>query len=76
MPIAGETKLAPGMCAGVKVGTGNVHQLMNPGSEEAHYFEVGNRTAGDSVSYPDDDLQLVMTEDGKPQFQHKDETPY
>ncbi|MCP1439509.1 putative cupin superfamily protein [Erwinia persicina] len=29
----------------MKVGTGNVHQLMNPGSEEAHYLEVPLATA-------------------------------
>ena len=72
---AGETQLSAGMCAGFKCGTGNAHQLLNRSSAEVIYLEVGDRSAGDSVVYPDDDLQATFIE-GKWQFAHKDGTPY
>ncbi|HCE08499.1 MAG TPA: cupin [Oxalobacteraceae bacterium] len=72
----GETPLAPGMCAGFKAGTGNGHQLVNRANEDVLYLEVGDRAAGDSGTYPDDDLQAVLGDDGKWQFLHKDGTPY
>lgn len=72
---AGETPLHPGMCAGFKAGTGDGHQLVNRSSEDVVYLEVGDRTAGDSATYPDDDLQAVLVS-GHWQFSHKDGTPY
>lgn len=72
---AGDTPLNPGMCAGFKAGTGDGHQLVNRTGEDVVYLEVGDRTAGDSGSYPDDDLQAVLVE-GQWQFTHKDGTPY
>jgi hypothetical protein len=39
------------------------------------YLEIGDRTAGDAVNYPDDDL-AVVTVDGKRRMAHKDGTPY
>ncbi|HEY6095807.1 MAG TPA: cupin domain-containing protein [Gallionellaceae bacterium] len=72
---AGETQLSPGMCAGFKAGTGNAHQLLNRTGEEIVYLEIGDRTAGDSVVYPDDDLQATLI-NGNWQFTHKDGTPY
>ena len=71
----GETQLSPGMCAGFKAGTGNAHQLLNRSSEEVIYLEVGDRSAGDSVVYPDDDLQAVLVE-GEWRFSHKDGSGY
>lgn len=71
----GETQLAPGMCAGFKAGSGNAHKLLNQSSEEVTYLEVGDRSAGDSVVYPDDDLQAVLV-DGEWWFSHKDGSPY
>lgn len=71
----GRTRLAPGMCAGFKAGTGNAHRLVNESEEEVVYLEVGDRTAGDEGSYPDDDLQARLV-DGKWKFVHKDGTPY
>ena len=71
----GETQLSPGMCAGFKAGTSNAHQLLNRTREEVLYLEVGDRSAGDSVAYPDDDLQAVLV-DGRWQFSHKDGSPY
>jgi uncharacterized cupin superfamily protein len=72
----GEMHLSPGMCAGFKAGTGNGHHLVNRTNDDVLYLEVGDRTAGDSATYPDDDLQAVLGKDGKWQFLHKDSTPY
>lgn len=71
----GTTPMTAGMCAGFKAGSGNAHCLVNNGSEEAVYLEVGDRTPGDTVEYPDDDLAAKFVE-GKWVFEHKDGTPY
>ncbi|NOT97641.1 MAG: cupin domain-containing protein [Sideroxydans sp.] len=71
----GETQLSPGMCAGFKAATGNAHQLLNRSSEEVIYLEVGDRSAGDSVVYPDDDLQATLV-DGEWKFARKNGSPY
>jgi uncharacterized cupin superfamily protein len=72
----GETPLSPGLCAGFKAGTGNGHHLVNRANEDVLYLEVGDRTAGDAGSYPDDDLQAMLDKDGKWQFLHKNGTSY
>jgi uncharacterized cupin superfamily protein len=72
----GETLLGPGMCAGFKAGTGNAHHLVNRTRTEVVYLEIGDRTAGDAGSYPDDDIQAVLNADGKWGFTRKDGTPY
>jgi uncharacterized cupin superfamily protein len=72
----GETALSPGMCAGFKAGTGNASQLVNRSSDDVLYFEIGDRSANDSVTYPDDDLKAVLGMDGKWLFQHKDGSSY
>jgi uncharacterized cupin superfamily protein len=72
----GETVLAPGMCAGFKAGSGDGHQLVNRTDRDVFYLEIGDRTAGDSVTYPDDDLHAILGDDGKWVFVHKDGTPY
>lgn len=71
----GETQLSAGMCAGFKAGTGNAHQLVNRSNEIVIYLEIGDRSIGDSVVYPDDDLQAIFVE-GTWQFLHKDGSPY
>ncbi|MGE0822251.1 MAG: cupin domain-containing protein [Candidatus Binatia bacterium] len=72
----GETLLQPGMCSGFKGGTGHAHHLVNRTDADVVILEVGDRGAGDSGSYPDDDIQAVLGADGKWQFTHKDGTPY
>ncbi|MGD8309841.1 MAG: cupin domain-containing protein [Chromatiales bacterium] len=67
--------LSPGMCAGFPAGQGNASNLVNETSEEVLYLEIGDRTPGDEVSYPDDDLEATLV-DGNWQFTHKDGTPY
>ncbi|MCC6712499.1 MAG: cupin domain-containing protein [Candidatus Dadabacteria bacterium] len=71
----GRTALSPGMCAGFKAGDGNGHHLINETGEDVLYLEIGDRTPGDEVGYPDDDLQALLVE-GKWKFVHKDGTPY
>jgi uncharacterized cupin superfamily protein len=71
----GKTKLAPGMCAGFKAGTGNGHCLINETKEDVVFLEVGDRTPGDEGSYPDDDIKAAFAE-GRWRFTHKDGTPY
>ena len=72
---AGRTALEPGMCAGFKAGSGDAHHLVNETEEDVVYLEIGDRTAGDAVDYPDDDL-AVVTIDGQRRAAHKDGTPY
>jgi uncharacterized cupin superfamily protein len=72
---AGITHLQPGMCAGFRAGTGNGHKLFNNTDEDVVYLEVGDRTEGDAVTYPDDDLKALWV-DGQWTFAHKDGTPY
>ena len=72
----GETLLQPGMCAGFKAGTGNGHHLVNRTASDVTYLEIGDRTAGDEGSYPDDDIQAVLDSSGKWVFTHKDGRPY
>ncbi len=73
---AGETRLRPGMCAGFKAGSGNAHHLVNRSAREVAYLEIGDRSAGDAVSYPDDDIEAELAPDGKWRFRRKDGTPY
>jgi len=72
---AGETQLRPGMCAGFKAGEGGGHQLVNRSNEVVVYLEIGDRTAGDSVFYPDDDIEAYL-EGGAWCFRHKNGEPY
>ncbi|MGA2494924.1 MAG: cupin domain-containing protein [Roseiarcus sp.] len=71
----GKVALAPGACAGFKAGTGDAHRLINETNEDVVYLEVGDRTPGDAVSYPDDDIRADFV-DGKWRYAHKDGTPY
>jgi uncharacterized cupin superfamily protein len=73
---AGETVLEPGMCAGFKAGTGDGHHLVNRSEQDVLYLEIGDRTRGDSATYPDEDLQVVQDAEGNWRFLHKDGTPY
>jgi len=72
---AGKQRLSPGMCAGFKAGTGNAHTLINETQEDVVYLEIGDRTEGDEVIYPDDDLCAHFVS-GAWVFSHKDGTPY
>lgn len=71
----GATRLEPGMCAGFPAGAGNAANLSNDTDSDVLYLEIGDRMAGDSANYPDDDLQAVQVA-GEWLFTHKDGTPY
>jgi uncharacterized cupin superfamily protein len=71
----GRVLLTPGMCAGFKAGRGDAHRLVNETQAEVTYLEVGDRTAGDEASYPDDDIKATLV-DGKWTFTHKNGQPY
>ncbi|MFM7424058.1 MAG: cupin domain-containing protein [Elainella sp.] len=70
-----EISLNPGDCCGFKAGTGIAHQLVNRSAQPVTYLEMGDRTAGDQVEYPDDDLRASLT-DGVWVLSHKDGRPY
>lgn len=71
----GEIILSPGMCAGFPA-SGIAHQLVNRTGRDVVYLEVGDRTAGDEGSYPQDDLKASLGPDGRWAFTHKDGRPY
>lgn len=71
---AGEMVLAPGMCAGFPA-SGGAHHLHNRTDEDALFLEVGDRTQGDEVVYPHDDLKAVFGEDGIWRYTRKDGSP-
>jgi len=73
---AGEQVLGPGMVAGFPAGVEDGHQLINKSDQPAAYLEVGDRTPGDDVDYPDIDLLLRRDADDNAVFIHKDGTPY
>jgi len=64
---AGEQVLGPGDCAAFPAGRPDGHALVNRTDAEATYLEIGDRTAGDEVDYPDIDLQ-VKSIDGTNRF--------
>lgn len=72
---AGETPLAPGMCAGFRAGEGGGHQIVNRSDGVVVYLEIGDRSAGDNVFYPDDDIEAYL-EGGAWCFRHKNGEPY
>jgi uncharacterized cupin superfamily protein len=72
---AGETALSPGMCAGFPAGSGDGHHLINRSEVDVVYLEIGDRTAGDVVTYPDDDIALLSDADGRRRVTRKDGTP-
>ncbi|NEP16548.1 MAG: cupin domain-containing protein [Leptolyngbya sp. SIO4C1] len=72
---AGEQVMSAGMMAGFAAGTANGHHLINRSEQPAVYLEVGDRTAGDRVTYPDSDLLANWTAAGW-QMTHRDGRPY
>lgn len=72
----GRTELSPGMCAGFAAGTGDAHHLVNESGEEVEYLEIGDRSAGDACTYPDDDLAVETSAVGVYRFTRKDGTAY
>jgi uncharacterized cupin superfamily protein len=71
-----EFTLNSGDCYGFKAGTGIAHQLINRSDETVTYLEIGDRTPGDEVEYPNDDLKATQLDNGLWSITHKDGRPY
>jgi uncharacterized cupin superfamily protein len=71
----GEQTLGPGMAAGFAAGSPDGHHLVNKSPEAAIYLEVGDRSPGDDVTYPDADLALKHGAESNT-FTHNDGEPY
>jgi uncharacterized cupin superfamily protein len=72
---AGEQVLIAGMCAGFPAGKSDAHHLVNKSASAAVYLEAGDRTPGDAVTYPDDDI-AARSVDGVWKFTRKSGAPY
>jgi uncharacterized cupin superfamily protein len=72
----GEEWLSPGMCVGFPHGTGNAHHLQNRTRADVLILEVGDRTPGDTVDYPDDDIRAEFVGGNIFKFTRKDGTEY
>lgn len=72
----GEQPMTAGMMAAFPAGETNGHHLINRSNSPVTYLEIGDRTPGDTVEYPDDDLKALGTTTGGWQFVHRDGTPY
>lgn len=72
---SGRTTLTRGMCVGFPAGADNAHHLVNETGLDALVLEIGDRTPGDEVHYPDDDLRARWV-DGQWRMTHADGTPY
>jgi len=71
-----EYLMNPGECAGFKAGDEKAHHLVNRSEDTVKYLEIGDRTLGDEVIYPDDDICAKYEENGTWIFTHKDGVPY
>ena len=71
----GDVEMSPGMCAGFAAG-GIAHQLVNRSNQPVVYLEIGDRSPGDSATYPLDDIKAELGPDGKWIFTHKDGSSY
>ncbi len=67
----GEIQLHPGMCAGFPA-MGVAHHLVNRSDADATYLEIGDRSPGDGVEYPNDDIAATQNGEGKWVFTRKD----
>ena len=67
---SGETVLKPGDAAGWKANSGVGHCLINRGTCDAVYIEVGTRTVNDTVVYSDIDMRLERDKNGA-RYLHK-----
>ena len=47
-----------------------------PSSADVVYLEIGDRTPGDDVTYPDDDIKAEQVEKDRYRFTRKDGTPF
>ena len=71
----GETLLRAGDCAGFSAGEANGHAIGNRSDEPAVLFEIGSRSADETVHYPDVDLRLERRNNAR-NWVRKEGTPY
>ena len=71
----GETLLCAGDAAGFKAGVSNGHCLINRGTVDAVYLEIGTRAVQESVDYPDIDMRAERNDKGM-RYLHKSGMPY
>lgn len=71
---AGAQTIGPGMCAGFPAGTGEAHRFVNRTDRDVLLLVIGDRSAGDVLTYPDIDLHGEMGADGRYRFTRKDGT--
>ena len=71
----GETLLRAGNCAGSSAGEANGRAIANRSDQPAVLFEIGSRSADETLHYPDFDLRLEWRKNKK-SCVHKDGTPY
>lgn len=69
----GEETLRAGDSVGFKAGDPDGHCLQNRSDADALVLEVGTRSGGDNVVYPDIDLRIIAGQSG---YAHADGTPY
>ena len=72
----GETVLKAGMAVGFKAGVANGHCLINRSDRPVTYLEVGDRTPGDEVDYPDIDMTGRFQPTGRFKFFNRQGRPY
>lgn len=71
-----EHVMTEGDCMGFPAGDmSQPHCIVNRSSTPSVVLEVGDRTKGDVVTYPEADLQAI-DRNGKWELSHKDGTPY
>lgn len=73
---AGEQQLAAGMCACFPANSEDAHRLENRSESLVRFLEIGNRSGGEDVRYPDDDMIMHRTADGNRSFTKLDGSPY
>jgi uncharacterized cupin superfamily protein len=71
----GQVELSVGMCAGFPA-AGLAHYLVNKSDTVVLYLEIGDRTSGDKGTFPEDDIQADLDENGKWYFSHKNGQRY
>lgn len=70
-----EYEMKAGDCVGFPASALLAHCIRNQSDQPVVFLEIGDRTRGDCVDYPNVDLK-VHESDGKWQFTHKNGTPY
>ena len=73
---AGRQVVKPGDCVGFPAGTDDAHHFVNETDQDASFMVIGDRSAGDIVSYPEDDMIGNLDADGKLVITKKDGTAY